>query len=191
MKWTFNACERHRQNLALLAAGALANEEAGDVRYHLAGCADCRRYFEEIRAVSVQLAECEKNLEEIEPSAAAQNRWRRMVEAAGRPQPQSEMNPGTGFRGWWLEVVWPSRRIWAGLAAVWVLVLAGNLSLHDCSRAVVAHSTSSQMEMVTAFKDKERVLAELLGDRAAAHEAVRQNPLQPRPRTQRPAIFTA
>ena len=34
----------------------------------------------------------------------------------------------------WLELIWPCRRIWTGLAAVWVLLFIVNFFQHDGSQ---------------------------------------------------------
>ena len=61
----------------------------------------------------------------------------------------------------WCELVWPSRRIWAGLAAVWITLLAVNVSLRDRSPAGAMASASP--EMILSFQQQERLLAELMG----------------------------
>src|SRR5450631_2714615 len=43
----------------------------------------------------------------------------------------------------WLELIWPFRRIWTGLAAVWILIFIVNVSQRDGSQTVIAKSTLS------------------------------------------------
>ena len=62
----------------------------------------------------------------------------------------------------WRELIWPSRRIWTGLAAVWVFILMVNLNLKVSGpRAIVTNSSSADFMM--AFREQEQVLAELTG----------------------------
>ena len=83
----------------------------------------------------------------------------------------------------WLELVWPCRRIWTGLAAVWVLLFIVNFSQHSGSQTIAAKS-SPTMEMMTSFRDQEKMLNELLADRSLPAEAERPRIYLPKPRTE-------
>ena len=61
----------------------------------------------------------------------------------------------------WQELVWPSRRIWAGLAAIWIGILILNFSQRENSPAMAMKSPSPQMIMT--WQQQERLLAELIG----------------------------
>jgi hypothetical protein len=62
----------------------------------------------------------------------------------------------------WMELIWPSRRAWAGMAALWLVVLAANLDIKATSpRAPGARATPSR-ELVRAAEEQRRLLAELL-----------------------------
>jgi hypothetical protein len=63
----------------------------------------------------------------------------------------------------WLELVWPCRRIWAGLATVWILIFIVNFSQHDKSEAMARKTPSPSPEMILAFRQQEKLLAELIG----------------------------
>lgn len=52
MTFSMKPCSRHRQSLALLAAGAVDETTAGPLRRHLADCPACQWYFEEIAGAS-------------------------------------------------------------------------------------------------------------------------------------------
>ena len=41
----------------------------------------------------------------------------------------------------WLELVWPCRRIWAGLAAVWILIFVFNFSQRDPAEMLARKSS--------------------------------------------------
>ena len=77
------------------------------------------------------------------------------------------------------------RRIWAGLAVVWLVILAGNISLREPSPAITAKSTVPSPEAIASFKDQQKLLAELLADHSAPRDSERQKFFSPKPRTER------
>ena len=83
----------------------------------------------------------------------------------------------------WLELVWPCRRIWTGLAAVWILLFIVNISQRDGSQAVMAKS-STPAAMLLTFRDQQKMLNELFADRSLPAEAVRPRVFSPKPRTE-------
>lgn len=83
----------------------------------------------------------------------------------------------------WVELVWSSRHIWAGLAAVWVLLLVVNLSLRDYTEMPIAKAPTPA-EMMT-FQQQQELLAELIGqDEPSVAEP--QKTYVPRPSSWRP-----
>jgi hypothetical protein len=89
----------------------------------------------------------------------------------------------------WHELILPSRRIWTGLAAVWILLFVANVAMRDHTPMTMAKSPSP--EMVQTFKQQEQLLTELIGplDLSAAEP---QKPYLPRPSSQRlPEILAA
>ncbi len=190
MKTFFNSCRRYRQDICLLAGGALPEPETDQIKSHLAECAACRKYLAEISSVTGPLANWAGDFAHIQPTLAARSRWTSAILAAGRAEPVRRLTPAMAFRGWYLNVIWPYRRIWAGLAAVWMVILAGNLSLHDHAPTSMAKSTPTTQEMIMAFKDRQKILAELLPDYSVPHDAERQKNFWPKPRTERMSILT-
>jgi hypothetical protein len=83
----------------------------------------------------------------------------------------------------WLELIWPCRRTWAGLAAVWVLLAVINMSQRDRSSAVMAKSATPTAMLLT-FRDQQKMLNELFADHALPGEAVRPRSFSPKPRTE-------
>ena len=82
----------------------------------------------------------------------------------------------------WLELVLPCRRIWTGLAVVWILLFIVNLSQRDHSPVSVAKSSpTAQMEVMLA--DQQKLLNELLADRSPPLDADRPRNFVPKPRT--------
>ena len=188
MKWYFDPCRHHRRNISLLAAGALSEAETDPLEKHLTACADCREYFEEVKAATVPLANLTGSVPQLQPSQTAQARWSRAIRAAGRPEPVRRLTPAMAFSEWWQDVVWARRHVWAGLAAVWIIILMGNLSLPNHAQKL-AGKTSSQ-EMFTAFKDQQKILAELMMDHSAPREAEPQKVFSPGPRTEISRVMT-
>ncbi|HUZ06043.1 MAG TPA: hypothetical protein VMV89_01000 [Candidatus Paceibacterota bacterium] len=83
----------------------------------------------------------------------------------------------------WLELVWPCRRIWAGLAAIWVFIFAVNLSQRDPSE-MMAQKTPPSPEMILTFRQQEILLAELAGQNEP-QAAERPKTYSPRPSSER------
>jgi hypothetical protein len=90
----------------------------------------------------------------------------------------------------WLELVWPCRRIWAGLAAVWVGILIVNFSQRDGSQTMMAKSAPTA-EMMAAFRDQQNLLNELLADRSLSADADRSKVYSPKPRAETTEFLTA
>jgi len=189
MKWFSDPCRCHRRNLSLLAAGALSDGEKGAVEKHLTACADCRKYFVEVKAVTVPLANLAGIVPQLQPSQSAQARWSRAIRTDGRREPVRRLTPAMAFHEWWQDVIWARRRVWAGLAAVWVIILMGNLSLPNHAQTLAGKSSSQ--EMVTAFKDRQKILAELMASHSSPSEAEPQQIFLPKPRTEGMMILTA
>jgi len=189
MKRFLNPCRRHHQNLSLLAAGALSEREENQVQDHLRECSPCRLYFQEIKTVTDPLANWAETLPQFQPSESARASWAKVIRAAGRPEPVRRLAPAVAFRDWAHEVFWPWRRVWAGVAAAWLVILAGNVSLRDPAPAITAKSAAPSQEAIASFRDQQKMLAELLPDHSAPRDAERQKFFSPKPRTERFRVF--
>ena|ERR1035437_2975452 len=89
----------------------------------------------------------------------------------------------------WLELIWPCRRIWTGLATVWILIFVANVSMHDGSQTVIAKSSTT--EMIMTFRDQQKLLNELFADRSVPVDAERPRIFSPKPRTETMKLLTA
>jgi hypothetical protein len=81
------------------------------------------------------------------------------------PASLEEAAPPHGFvRALWVELFWPSRRAWAGLAAVWVVVLGLNLAARQRSSEPTAlvNQSSPARELRLVLVEQARLRAELL-----------------------------
>ena len=82
----------------------------------------------------------------------------------------------------WRELVFPCRRLGAGLAAIWMAIAAINISLCDHSPAPIEKSSSPSKTM--AFRDRRELLNVLLEDRSAPWSAESPINFFPKPRTE-------
>ena len=86
----------------------------------------------------------------------------------------------------WRELIWPCRRIWAGLACAWALIIAVDLaSSEPAARATVKVAPPSREEM-QALVEQRRMLAQLIGP-LPAPESKRKS-VSPGPRSEQPSI---
>jgi len=86
-----------------------------------------------------------------------------------------------GSKVFWRELIFPSRQIWAGLAAIWILIFAANVSQRDPAPAGMVKAFPSE---IMSFKEQQKLLNELLADRSLPLDIERPKLFSPRPRTQ-------
>jgi hypothetical protein len=85
-------------------------------------------------------------------------------------------------------ILWPHPQAWAGLAAVWILILAVDFSVRDKSPVMAEKFAPPSPEVVAELKQQQRMLAELIGPRET-HDADRTKPFVPQPRSERAEIL--
>ena len=66
---------------------------------------------------------------------------------------------------WLSALLWPNPQAWAGLAAVWILIFAVNLSTRDTSPVVAEKVSRPSSEVVVELRQQRLLLAELIGPR--------------------------
>jgi anti-sigma factor RsiW len=169
MKRIWHSCRR-RQDTGLLAAGGLGDKEKIELERHLAQCEECRNYFIELKTLTAPLAGWEKNLSAIEATSAARMRWAKAVQDSDAPAPRGWSRLQNLWRIVWDELIWPSRRAWAGMAALWVAMLALNLSCSE-HRDEAGTGAGSSQEMMLAWAERNLVLAELARPSFVVHVA--------------------
>jgi hypothetical protein len=81
---------------------------------------------------------------------------------------------------WWRELFWPCPQAWAGLAAVWLVVLLFNLASRDPVRVANASKPAPKPEFFVALREHRRQLAELIG---TPFPVEAPKPFEPRPRS--------
>jgi hypothetical protein len=91
----------------------------------------------------------------------------------------------------WRELIWPCRRIWVGLAPVWVALLVFNVTHSERGQIVTAESKIRPGEMRLAFQEQQRILSEIIGPRSPISPA--EPPRRPnnQPRSERRAVALA
>ena len=82
----------------------------------------------------------------------------------------------------WRELIFPSRRTWAGIAAVWALIMAVHFSLRDPGQGGAAKVTAPEM---MSFQEQQKLVNELLADRFVPDDVDRPKTFSPRPRSER------
>ena len=157
-----------------------------EIQQHLAACPDCARMF----AAAAQLdARIMAGLKQGQRTAAL---WaqveQRLVAAAQTVKPACH-TPHAAPHAWLSTLLWPNPKAWAGLAAVWVAILAVNFAAHDPLPVREAcNATPPSPQLREMLKQQEQLLAELVGpiERPAAG---RSKPVAPQPRSQRREQF--
>ena len=82
------------------------------------------------------------------------------------------------------ELIWPCRRTWTALAAVWVLIFIFNVSQRDKSELAARKLPPPSPEMIMALRQQEKLLAELIGPNRKRATPSRRKPFLPKPRTE-------
>lgn len=89
----------------------------------------------------------------------------------------------------WLELIWPCRRVWSGLATIWILLFIINLSQRDNVSSVTGKPVRSGGAVMN-LQAQQRWMNELLADRSVPVEADRPRPFSPKPRTETKEMMT-
>jgi hypothetical protein len=87
---------------------------------------------------------------------------------------------------WWRELLWPCPQAWAGLAAVWLVILAVHSVTRDPLPVREARkATTASRNVLLALKEQEQLLAELIGPPLTPSPADKPKPFIPQPRSER------
>jgi anti-sigma factor RsiW len=164
MKRLFTSCRKQRQQLSLLAAGVLTANERAAAEAHLAACANCRRYYEAIRALSGALSSWSKTTPDMEPTPAWHDRWTRSIQpdkrgSSWQPVESPSSIPATSIT-WWPALLTGRRSALAGLAGVWMLALFFWLTAPEVSQTASQGALPAPRELLQAFMTRERLLSQ-------------------------------
>jgi hypothetical protein len=125
----------------------------------------------------------------VEPKLDALRR--EVVDAAAdvnrRKQPVRELTfaatLANAIRLSFLELIWPCRRTWAALTAVWIALFIFNVSQRDKSELAARKLPPPSPEAILAWRQQERLLAELIGP-SAPGDVEQRKIFLPKPRTE-------
>jgi hypothetical protein len=118
--------------------------------------------------------------------------WREEILAAaaihGRALPAGEPDFAARWRLRLRELLWPCPQAWAGLASIWLAILALHFVTPDTRPAVTVHHTAPSSPTWLMLRQQQQMLAEL-GGALESGESRRSNPVAPQPRSQRREEF--
>jgi len=188
MRLFSTGCRRHRASICLLAAGALEDRARTATENHLAACATCQNYYASVKLASSPLAKWEETFSRIEVDEALQARWTKDFSAKVTAVHSPGFTVVFSLLDWGHAMFWPCRRVWAGFAAVWLAILAVDLSSRESAQTLAQNSRPST-EMVRAYLEQEGLLVEWTG-RNQTPVVEPPKPLLPPPRSeQRPQMI--
>ena len=100
----------------------------------------------------------------IEPKL--ERMWASVAAVCDRREP-SEVGANRAplqFLGWklWRELIWPCRRIWAGLACVWALIIALHLASSEPAPQIAGKSVPRSRDEMQALVEQRRMLAQMI-----------------------------
>jgi hypothetical protein len=121
-------------------------------------------------------------LREIPPA------WREEIlaaaEASRRPTPVPALNFTSILKRRLRESLWPAPQAWAGLAALWLVILGVNFATREPSSQNMTHRSGPPTpQVLELLKQQEQLLAELVGP-VEESAADRPKSWSPQPRSQ-------
>ncbi|MDB6108607.1 MAG: hypothetical protein JWR69_357 [Pedosphaera sp.] len=82
--------------------------------------------------------------------------------ASGSRESRPALNLSFVVRKLWQELIWPCRRIWLGMAAVWLVIAVLNLSPDKTFTLASAETAMPNRETLMALREQRRLLVQLL-----------------------------
>jgi len=123
----------------------------------------------------------EKQLQR-QPLRAIPGEWRgEILSAARRAGGHQLLTFNPQRTSWWRELLWPCPQAWAGLAAVWVVILALNGATREPVQVAATQGPPTAREMLMALKERQRLVSQLVGPCVPAEPSRR---FVPRPRSE-------
>jgi hypothetical protein len=113
--------------------------------------------------------------------------WReRILDSAKSATVQEAKGPADAPFTWLRALLWPSPHAWAGLAAVWVILLVMNRQ-SDEKVVLTANNVSSPVQQIAdARRERNHLLAELIDETPSDPVDEPPKPFVPRPRSEAP-----
>ena len=91
---------------------------------------------------------------------------------AARGQRQPSLSLAAIVQRLWLEALWPWRRVWIGVAASWLVILAFSLGTGDIPRTASARPPRPDPEVLAVLQQQEELLTQLLGAGTPPHASL-------------------
>ena len=88
----------------------------------------------------------------------------------------------TTLRAQVVSLLWPSPKIWAGLAVIWLLLAVANQATFNPTKLSADSVARPAAVTIAAWKEQQRILAELMQPGATPREA--SSPTKPGPRSE-------
>ena len=82
----------------------------------------------------------------------------------------------------WRELIWPCRRVWAGLACVWAFIIVLNVANREAGPQPTGRTTPPSREEMQALAEQRRMLAQLID---TPRESDKRDTRSPGPRSER------
>jgi hypothetical protein len=141
----FYGCHSYREEICAAASGKIPAANRAALEHHLKGCTECQQYREEIGNVVVRLAAAVELFSDIEPRNTTHERWARDFDSA--IEPVRPLAPGLCpvFLDWSRDMMLPCRRIWSGMAAIWVVIFGLNISQRAKQESPASYRPSPQI----------------------------------------------
>ena len=113
-------------------------------------------------------------------NAVADDVRRRTDEARTVSQSNRLLTSAATNQAWWREWLWPSPQAWAGLAAVWLVILGLNATTASRSTDMAMRPSKPSPEVETTLAAQRRELARLLDNFPEPTPAPKAGPPGPR-----------
>lgn len=127
--------------------------------------------------------EFEKNLM-AQPMRKVPDAWREEILAAARAERgrrDVQVGAPTLQTRWWRELLWPCPHAWAGVACVWLVILAMHVaSREDRETGLAVNPPVPAPGFERALVEQRRLLAEFLDPPRIETEPAKQNRIGPR-----------
>ena len=95
-----------------------------------------------------------------------------------RPRP-SAISHSCLARKFWAESLWPWRRIWLGMSALWLIIMAVNLAFPNAPAVSGTSMPRPNPEVLAVLREQQQLLTQLL-ESAALSPTARHRPAGPR-----------
>jgi hypothetical protein len=118
----------------------------------------------------------EKRLQR-QPLRKIPSEWRNQILKSATPVPHVSRFTLHSFLS---TLLWPNPKAWAGLAAVWILIIALHVAGHESTPMMATISATSSSDTVITLKEQQKILVELMGNNDSNDtEKPRNFPAQP------------